>query len=117
MSEQGSVALEATGLNPHYKPPIMRWNRVEIVGVRGLEFGIIEDCQGVLTLAVKMAGAKWRPGYEPDPGSTQLLADPAFVFQVINDERGPAREHEFQPDPDDADQCVICRAQAQDGGP
>jgi hypothetical protein len=71
--------LQAGGPNPHFRPPVMRWNRVEVIGVRGLTFGVVADAGGTLTLAVKMA-------------------DPAFVFQVKNDERGPAVGHEYEPD-------------------
>jgi hypothetical protein len=100
------IAMEAVGPNPHYRPPIMRWNRVEIVGVRGLVFGIVDDGGGTLTLAVRMGGGEWRNGYEPDPKSICVLADPDFVFQAINDERGPAVGHEF--DPDETGRCKAC---------
>jgi hypothetical protein len=92
------VTLQAGGPNPHFRPPVMRWNRVEVIGVRGLTFGVVADAGGTLTLAVKMAGGRWRDGHEPRPDTVLALADPAFVFQVKNDERGPAVGHEYEPD-------------------
>jgi hypothetical protein len=100
------MTSQAGGPNPHFRPPVMRWNRVEVVGVRGLVFGIVADANGILTLSVKMGGGTWREGGEPIPDTVCVLADPAFVFQVVNDERGPAVGHEYEPDGDGG--CKAC---------
>jgi hypothetical protein len=96
----------ATGLNPHYKPPIMRWNQVEIVSRHGVEFAVMYDSGGLLSIAVRLPGEDWP--CDETPKSSNVLAPGEKSFVVTNDERGPAREHEFQPDPSNPMECLIC---------
>jgi hypothetical protein len=103
-----SVSVEEAGPNPHYRPPIMRWNRVEVVGVKGLEIGVVGDVTGDLTLVVRPTGGKWPLGQEPDPDTVHRLGDRGqnLVFVISNDERGPAVGHEFEPDA--TGRCRVC---------
>ena len=105
------IPMEAKGLNPHYKPPVMRWNQLEIMAPVGYTFGIVMDSMGLLAIAVKPPNGEWPKGYEPVEG-INTIKEGDICYSVLNDERGPAREHEFEPgEPTDLNSCKVCQAQ------
>ena len=106
MSEE-KQAYAAQGKNPHYKPPINVWHRVEVIAPVGTQFGIIMDEHGTLTIAMRPnVGEDWPHGAIPEIGTTILEGHQAY--QVLSDERGPAVGHEFQADPNNPEKCLVC---------
>lgn len=76
------------------------WNRVAVVAPVGFEFGIVEDADGRLTLAVRIGDRgeqdvpadwlNWRAGQEPKGGLNQI-AEGATRYVVVDD-GNPKRE-------------------------
>jgi len=109
MDESKSAAPgEAVGLNPHYRPPLMVWNHVEIVSEPGYEFGIVADEAGVLQIAVRKVGHSWPKEMNPQPSSVNTIAEGFSRYIVTSGERGPAVGHEFAPDPANPGICAAC---------
>lgn len=112
MPEQQLQGEVAVGLNPHYRPPIMRWNRVELVAEPGHSFGIRHDEGGVLTILVKPPGKDWPFGMEPTAGGVNTIDEGARSYEVWNDERGTVRDHDSEPVDGDVSRCRICEERA-----
>lgn len=111
MTEQ--MQLEAMGEpNPHYKPSIMQWNNITIALPEGWEAGVIGEHTGAITLTVRPPGGEWPHGIAPMKGSTNTIGEGSRYFEVYNDERGPARDHEFEPMPDNPELCEICASRS-----
>lgn len=87
MKEKEHVTLECIGeRNPNYRPPRMRWRRVEIIAAEGTEFGIVLDVEGDLSLVTRRAGEEWPHGHEPTSG-INTIAPGERAYRVSNDER------------------------------
>lgn len=103
---QGYVA---GGPNPHFKPPLMRWNQVEIIAPVGIEFGILYDSDGLLSIVLRLPDSKWPSGYEPT-GLTNLIQPGDKSYRIENKERMAAVGHEFTAHPDSPGKCLLCEA-------
>lgn len=109
MSEELNAAPgEAVGPNPHYKPPLMRWNQVEILAAEGTELGIVIDEGGVLRIAVRPDGQGWPHDSDPPVDTRNTIAAGKRFYVVFTDDRGPAVGHEFVPDPANPGICAAC---------
>lgn len=107
-SEQGGYV--GVGLNPHYKPPLNRWRTVELKLPAGTIAGVILDSKesGSLCIVV-LPGDTWRANVELASGQQpHLITEERPFFAVKADDRGPAVDHEFEPDPDDPSRCLTC---------
>ncbi len=112
-SEERTESFVALGPNPHYRPPIMSWNQVEMIADEGTEFGIECDSDGLLSIVIRGEGKPWPHGRK-EPTSGRNTIEPGNVcYLVKNDERGPAVDHEFQPSSINPDECVICNARTE----
>jgi hypothetical protein len=104
-------AQESQGPNPHYKPPIMRWNQVELVADEGTEFGIECDSGGLLSIVIRSAGKDW-PHDRKEPTSGRNTIEPGNICYVVtSDERGPAVGHEFMRSSGPQGGCAVCNGE------
>jgi hypothetical protein len=104
MAEEPRTAMEATDTNPHFRPAIMRWNKVEIIAPEGMEFAILYDSDGLLSITARPKGSQWKDGYEPK--DADIIKPGEISWRVENGARGPAIGHEFQPN--GSGKCAIC---------
>ena len=108
-------AYMATGRNPHYKPPLNRWRTVEIMAPAGCLVGVVLDSEPSAALVIVVhQGREWSSEMDLEEGHVaHLMSEERRFFRVQNDERSPAVDHEFAPDPDDPRRCTVCGC---DGG-
>jgi hypothetical protein len=105
------LIAEAIGQNPHYKPPIMRWNQVELIADEGTQFGIECDSSGLLSVMIRFPGKSW-PHNRKEPMSGLNTIEPGNVCYVVSsDERGPAVGHEFMRSSSPLGGCAICNGE------
>lgn len=110
METREQVGYEARGLNPHYRPLLNRWRTVELKLPAGTIAGVVLDSQesGSLVIVV-LPGETWPDGIELAQGQKpHVLTEDRCFFAVTADDRGPAVDHEFLPDPDDPIRCLTC---------
>lgn len=96
--------------DPHYRPPVNRWRRVEVVCRFECMVGVILDSTrgGALVIQV-VPGTEWDPRVDLEVGHEALpLTSDRSIFVVRSNERGAAVGHEF--DDDGSGNCRICKA-------
>lgn len=82
--DAAATSYECTGPNPDYRPPVMRWNKVEILSPEGMEFGVVYDNDGLLSVAVRHAGDEWPSGSSPSAESINVILPGHKAYAIEN---------------------------------
>lgn len=109
MSEEHQTGSIVNGTNPHYCPPVMRWNRVEIEVPAGYKLIQTADTHGDLCLRLYAPTDIVEPQHV---NSAWLFTMPPGkrCFVIENDDKGPPVDHAFNPD--ERDICRTCGGDA-----
>jgi hypothetical protein len=103
--------LEIEGRNPHYRPPVMKWNCVEVVCPEESHVRVAADSGGLLSLEILPPGNISHLS-EHERATITSLPLGHRVFVIRDDTRGSAVEHEFTPDAHGV--CTRCERDGED---